>query len=68
LRQGFGDQVQVSYHDMAQQPPVTQFADVLKKAQDRYWPYPLVLIGEQIVMAGHVDVYRLAMMIEQELS
>jgi hypothetical protein len=47
---------------------VTDFNAVVTQAQERYWPYPLVLVNDKPVMAGHVDAYGLMGMLRQELG
>jgi disulfide oxidoreductase YuzD len=63
----FGNQVDITYHDAALEEVREQFADALEEAANRYWPYPLVLMQGQVVMAGHIDAYRLSEWITQEL-
>ena len=64
----FGDQVNMTYHDAAQATVQTQFREVLDQAQERYWPHPLVLVDDQIVMAGDVDAYRLVSWVEKAIK
>jgi disulfide oxidoreductase YuzD len=68
LAHTFPNQVSVEYYDAAQPEIQTQFSEAIEQAQDRYWPYPLVLIGEKIAMAGEVNVYYLSRLIRQELT
>jgi disulfide oxidoreductase YuzD len=41
---------------------------VLDVAAERYLPYPLVLVDDQLVMAGHVDAYGIASLVTEKLS
>jgi hypothetical protein len=60
--------VVLSYYDAALPEVQEQFDATLKAASDRYLPHPLVLIDDQIVMAGHVDAYGIATYVSQRLS
>jgi hypothetical protein len=46
----------------------TDFAQVVAQAREHYWPYPLVLVNERPVMAGHVDAYGLMGLLNEELQ
>jgi disulfide oxidoreductase YuzD len=60
-------QVDVTYYDAALPEIREQFADVVQTAESRYWPFPLVMVDDRVVMAGHVDVYGLTSLLEQKL-
>jgi disulfide oxidoreductase YuzD len=64
----FPDQVRVEYHDAAVPAVQAQFSQVVDEARQRYWPYPLVLVNDQLVLAGDVNVYRLSKFIREELD
>jgi len=64
----FPDQVSVEYHDAALPEIQAQFSQVVDEARRRYWPYPLVLANDQLVLAGDVNVYRLSKLIREELG
>jgi disulfide oxidoreductase YuzD len=59
--------VDVTYYDAALPEIREQFADVVQTAESRYWPFPLVMVDDRVVMAGHVDVYGLTNLLEQRL-
>ena len=63
----YGDRVSVDYYDAAQPEVRTGFGEVIAQAEERYWPYPLVLVNEEPVMAGHVDAYGLMGMLREVL-
>lgn len=63
----FPDQVSVEYHDAALPEVQTQFAGAIDEAGRRYWPFPLVLLEEQVVLAGDVNVYRLSRLVREAL-
>lgn len=44
-----------------------QFARWIQEAQQKYWPYPLVIINDQVAMAGEVNAYRISRIVDQEL-
>jgi disulfide oxidoreductase YuzD len=58
----------VHYFDAALHEVQEQFKTVLQAAADRYLPYPLVLVDDEIVAAGHVDAYGIAGYVSQQLS
>jgi len=58
----------VSYFDAARPEVREQFKTVLQAASDRYLPYPLVLVDDEIIAAGHVDAYGIAAYVSQQLS
>ena len=58
----------VEYFDAATREVQAQFAETIEQARQRYWPFPLVLYNDQVVLAGDVNVYRLSRMIHDELS
>jgi hypothetical protein len=64
----YGDKVRITYHDAASPQVREQFSEVLEMAEDRYWPPPLVLIDDRVVMAGEVDAYRIAAWVNQALD
>lgn len=64
----FPDQVRVEYYDAALPEVQAQFAHVMDEARQRYWPYPLVLVNDQLVLAGDVNVYRLSKLIREALG
>lgn len=64
----FPDQVRVEYYDAALPEVQAQFSQVVEEAKQRYWPYPLVLVNDQLVLAGDVNVYRLSRFIREELG
>ena len=64
----FGDQVSLSYYDAAQTEVQAQFREIINQAQERYWPHPLVLVDDRIVMAGDVDAYRLVSWVEKAIN
>lgn len=64
----FPDQVRVEYYDAALPEVQAQFSQVVEEAKQRYWPYPLVLVNDQLVLAGDVNVYRLSRFIQEELG
>ena len=45
-----------------------KFREVLDLAGERYLPHPLVLVDDQLVMAGHVDAYGIASLVTDKLS
>jgi disulfide oxidoreductase YuzD len=63
----FPDQVRVEYYDAALPEVRAHFCEVVEEARQRYWPYPLVLVNDQLVLAGDVNVYRLSKFIREEL-
>jgi disulfide oxidoreductase YuzD len=64
----YGDKVDLSYYDAAVPAVQEQFREVLDIAVDRYLPYPLVLVDDRLVMAGHVDAYGIASLVTEKLS
>jgi disulfide oxidoreductase YuzD len=64
----YGDRVSVDYYDAAEPQVTSDFAGVVAQAQERYWPYPLVLFNDKPVMAGHVDSYGLLGLLREELG
>ncbi len=64
----YGDQVDVSYYDAALLAVQERFREILDLANERYLPHPLVLVNDQLVMAGHVDAYGIASMVTEKLS
>jgi len=64
----FPDQVSVEYHDAALPEIQAQFSQVVDEARRRYWPYPLVLVNDQLVLAGDVNVYHLSKFVRKELG
>ena len=57
----------VSYYDAIQRGVPEQYHQVIEMASERFLPYPLVLINDEAVMAGHVDAYGIASLVAQEL-
>jgi len=45
-----------------------KYRQVLSLAAERYLPHPLVVVDDQLVMAGHVDAYGLASLVTEKLS
>lgn len=41
---------------------------VVEEAERRYWPYPLVLVDDEPVLAGDVNVYRLSRIVREQLG
>ncbi|MBN1582258.1 MAG: hypothetical protein JXA89_16250 [Anaerolineae bacterium] len=64
----YGNRVSVEYYDVAKPEVRTDFTDVVAQAEARYWPYPLVLVNEKPVMAGHVDAYGIMGVLREELQ
>jgi disulfide oxidoreductase YuzD len=62
----YGDRVSVDYYDAAEPAVRTDFNQVVAQAEEHYWPYPLVLVNEKPVMAGHVDAYGLMGLLREE--
>jgi disulfide oxidoreductase YuzD len=60
--------VNLSYYDAAVPAVQEQFREALDLASERYWPHPLVLVDDQIVMAGHVDAYGIASLVTEKLA
>jgi disulfide oxidoreductase YuzD len=60
--------VQISYYDAASSQTQEQFSEVIEEAKRRYWPYPLVLLDGQIVMAGDVNTYAISRLVSQALA
>jgi disulfide oxidoreductase YuzD len=60
--------VQVEYYDAALPETQAEFPNVVEEAKQRYWPYPLVLVNDQPVLAGDVNVYRLAKIVREQLG
>lgn len=58
----------VEYLDAATSEVHRQYAETIEEARRRYWPFPLVLYNDQVVLAGDVNIYRLARMIHDQLS
>ena len=58
----------VTYHDAALPDVRAQFVEIVENAQSRYWPFPLVIVKGRVVMAGHVDIYGIASLVNQELA
>ena len=58
----------VEYLDAATTTVQTQYAETIEEARQRYWPFPLVLYNDQVVLAGDVNVYRLSRLIREELG
>ena len=58
----------MTYFDAALPEVQEQYKTVLQAASDRYLPHPLVLVGDEIVAAGHVDAYGIAAYVSQQLS
>jgi disulfide oxidoreductase YuzD len=67
LRQVYGDQVAVAYYDAISADVQEQYHQVIEMASERFLPYPIVLINDEAVMAGHVDAYGIASLVAQEL-
>ena len=44
-----------------------QYRQVIEMASERFLPYPIVLIDDEPVMAGHVDAYGIASLVAQQL-
>ena len=63
----YGDQVRVSYHDARFPEVQEQYHQVIEMASERFLPYPIVLIKDEAVMAGHVDAYGIASLVAQVL-
>lgn len=63
----FADQVQIEYYDAAQPTVQQQFARWIQEAETKYWPFPLVIVNEQVAMAGEVNAYRISRIVDQEL-
>jgi disulfide oxidoreductase YuzD len=60
--------VHVEYVDAATPEVQAQYAETIEEAKQRYWPFPLVLYNDQVVLAGDVNVYRLSRMVRDELG
>lgn len=60
--------MQVEYYDAALPGVQQQFARWIQEARTKYWPYPLVIINDQVAMAGEVNTYRISRIVEQELQ
>jgi hypothetical protein len=58
----------MSYYDAALPAVQEQFREVLDVASERFLPHPLVLVDDQLVMAGHVDAYGIASLVTEKLS
>ena len=67
LRQVYSDQVRVSYYDAIYPEVREQYQQVIEMASERFLPFPIVLINDEAVMAGHVDAYGIASLVAQEL-
>jgi disulfide oxidoreductase YuzD len=68
LARTYNGQVGVTYYDAALPEVQAQFADVVQTAQSRYWPFPLVMINDRVVMAGDVNAYRISSLVDRELN
>ena len=58
----------VEYLDAATAAVQAQYAETIEEARQRYWPFPLVLYNDQVVLAGDVNVYRLSRLIREDLD
>ena len=58
----------VAYLDAATTEVQERYAETITEARQRYWPFPLVLYNDQVVLAGDVNVYRLSRLIREELD
>lgn len=67
MTQTFPGQVSIEYYDAALPEVQTQFSEVIKDAQGRYWPYPLVMIDDEVAMAGDVNVYRISQLVSEQV-
>jgi disulfide oxidoreductase YuzD len=68
LTHSFPNQVSVEYYDAASPEIQTQFSEAIEEAQRRYWPFPLVLIDDEMAMAGEVNVHYLSRLVRQKLD
>jgi len=68
LQRMFGGQIDMAYYDMALPEVQSQFDHIAREAEDHCWPYPLVLMDDQIVIAGDVNVYRLSALVQRALQ
>jgi len=66
--QTFPNRVSVEYYDAARPEVQTQFSEMIDEAQKRYWPFPLVLINDEVTFAGDVSVYRISQIVDRVLS
>ncbi len=64
----YGARVLVSYHDAVLPNVRAQFSALISEAEQRRWPYPLVLVDDEPVMAGHVDAYGLMRIVNEALE
>ncbi len=64
----FPDQIEVEYYDAALPEVQSQFSAFIEEAQSRYWPFPLVIVGDNVAMAGDVNVYHLSRLVKQALE
>ena len=68
MAQTFSDQVAVTFYDTSQPDVQVQFSKIMTEASEQFWPYPLVIIDDQPVMAGSVNEFRVIMLVSQLLS
>lgn len=68
LTQSFGEAARVDYHDAAFESVRDEFSDLMAQAQGYGWPYPLVLIDDEVVMVGGANEFRIFAAVAQLLE
>ena len=62
-----GQAVQVEYRDLADPDTQAGFPDLFARAEAERLPYPLIVIDDQLTMAGSAQYYDVLPLVEQAL-
>jgi len=63
-----GQAVQVEYCDLADPQVQAGLPDLYARAEGERLPYPLIVIDDQLTMAGSAEYYDVLPLLEQALS
>jgi hypothetical protein len=68
LQLRYGSDVQLEYVDLTSAESRARFPEVVRVAEGRGLPYPLVAIDGQVKVAGSADFYHVLPLVEQALE
>ena len=63
-----GDRVQLEYADMDRPEVQEQYAEYAEEAQRNGWAFPLVIIGDEIRLAGTADSWYVVDLVQQQMA
>jgi hypothetical protein len=64
----YGQDLNVRLYDVSKPEQREQFRGVLATARDNFWPYPIILVDDEVWMVGRIDYCALERVIREKIA